>query len=249
MAHALLATVRRLYKWASTPGRGYGITSSPCFHIQAKALIGERRPRTRVLSDDEIRAFWRVCEQLGYPYGDIGHMLLLTGARHREVSEAPWAEFDLAKKTWTIDQARFKSNFEHVVPLTGEVVDLLEGLPRFKRGEHVFSTTFGEKPTMIADKIKGKIDALMLQMLRALKPWRVHDLRRTVRSHLSALRIPDHIAEMALGHGRQGLQRIYDQHRYEAELREALTLWAGRLRSIIAPPPENVVAIKKAKVS
>jgi integrase len=249
MAHALLATVRRLYKWASTPGRGYGITSSPCFHIQAKALIGERRPRTRALSDDEIRAFWRACEQLGYPYGDIGRMLLLTGARHREVSEAPWAEFDLAKKTWTIDQARFKSNFDHVVPLTGDVVDLLEGVPRFKRGEHVFSTTFGEKPTMIADKIKGKIDALMLQTLGALKPWRVHDLRRTVRSHLSALRIPDHIAEMALGHGRQGLQRIYDQHRYEAELREALTLWAGRLRSIIAPPPENLVVLKKAKAS
>jgi integrase len=125
----------------------------------------------------------------------------------------------------------------------------LEGVPRFKRGEHVFSTTFGEKPTMIADKIKGKIDALMLQTLGALKPWRVHDLRRTVRSHLSALRIPDHIAEMALGHGRQGLQRIYDQHRYEAELREALTLWAGRLRSIIAPPPENLVVLKKAKAS
>ena len=221
MAHALLATVRRLYKWASTPGRGYGIVSSPCYNISAKALIGEKRPRTRVLTDNEIRAFAHACDQLAYPYGSIGKMLLLTGARHREVSEAPWSEFDLAKKTWTIDQARFK------------------------RGEHVFSTSFGEKPTMIADKIKGKIDDLMAGELGAKsKPWVIHDLRRTVRSHLAALKIPDHIAEMVLGHGRKGLQRVYDQHRYEAEMREALTLWASRLRSIVEPPPANVVPIK-----
>jgi len=250
MAHALLATVRRLYKWASTPGRGYGIVSSPCYNISAKALIGEKRPRTRVLTDPEIRAFVRACDQLGYPYGAIGRMLLLTGARHREASEAPWSEFDLTKKTWMIDQARFKSNVEHVVPLTDDVLALLDGLPRFKRGDHVFSTTAGERPTMITDKIKQKIDATMAQELDAKsKPWVIHDLRRTVRSHLSALRIPDHIAEMVLGHGRQGLQRVYDQHRYEAEMREALTLWAARLRDIVEPPPANVVRIKKARVS
>jgi integrase len=258
MAHALLATVRRLYKWASTPGRGYGIVSSPCFNISAKALIGEKRPRARVLTDQEIRAFARACDQLGYPYGSIGRMLLLTGARHREVSEAPWSEFDLVKKTWTIDQARFKSNVEHIIPLTDEVLALLEGLPRFKRGDHVFSTTFGAKPTMIGDKIKTRLDTLILKALReeakeptkaVLKPWVIHDLRRTVRSHLSALRIPDHIAEMVLGHGRQGLQRTYDQHRYQEEIREALTLWAARLRSIIEPPPANVLAIRKTRAS
>jgi len=125
------------------------------------------------------------------------------------------------------------------------MVALLDGLPRFKRGEHVFSTSFGEKPTMIADKIKGKIDDLMAGELGAKsKPWVIHDLRRTVRSHLAALKIPDHIAEMVLGHGRKGLQRVYDQHRYEAEMREALTLWASRLRSIVEPPPANVVPIK-----
>jgi hypothetical protein len=52
-----------------------------------------------------------------------------------------------------------------------------------------------------------------------------------------------------LGHGRQGLQRIYDQHRYEAEMREALTMWAARLRSIVEPPPANVVTSKKARAS
>src|SRR5262245_5639556 len=250
MAHALLATIRRLYRWASTPGRGYGITGSPCFNIRPTDLIGEKHPRTRFLDDREILAFVRACDKLGYPYGTIGQMLLLTGARHREVSEAPWTEFDLAKKTWTIDQERFKSNVEHTVPLTDDVLALLNGLPRFKRGNHVFSTTWGEKPTMIGDKVKSRIDVLMAQELGAEpKPWRVHDLRRTVRSHLSALQIPDHVAEMVLGHGRKGLQRVYDQHRYEEELRQALTRWAARLRSIVTPPPANVTPIKRRRAS
>jgi hypothetical protein len=41
------------------------------------------------------------------------------------------------------------------------------------------------------------------------------------------------------------LQRVYDQHRYEAEMREALKLWAGRLRSIVQPTPANVVHLKR----
>jgi integrase len=259
MAHALLATVRRLFNWAIEQG-DYGIATSPCDHMKAKSLIGERRPRSRTLSDDEIRAFWRATGRMPYPYGPLGRLLLLTGQRHREAAEAPWSEFDLAKALWTISQARFKSDATHTVPLTKDALALLTGLPRFRSGDFVFSTTFGVKPTMIGDKIKTKLDARMLVSLKAmahkrrgdptkvkLEPWVIHDLRRTLRTHLSALRIPDHIAEMVIGHGRQGLQRVYDQHRYESEMREALTAWAARLRSIIEPPPANVVPIVKAR--
>ena len=58
-----------------------------------------------------------------------------------------------------------------------------------------------------------------------------HDLRRTVRTRLSALKVQDHIAEMVIGHGRKGIARIYDQHRFEDEKREALAKWAARLRT------------------
>jgi integrase len=245
-AHAALTIIKRLFGWA-VESQVYGIALSPADRLKPKSLIGEKRTRTRVLTDQEIRAFVRACDRLAYPYGSIGKMLLFTGARHREVSEAPWSEFDLSKRTWTIGEHRFKSAFEHVVPLTRDGVALLEGLPRFKRGDFVFSTTAGEKPTVISDKVKQTIDALMAQELGARpKPWVLHDLRRTMRSHLAALRIPDHVAEMALGHGRRGLQRIYDRHRYEDELREALTLWSARLRDIVEPPPANVVAIRGA---
>ena len=50
---------------------------------------------------------------------------------------------------------------------------------------------------------------------------------------------------MIIGHSRKGIQRVYDQHSYEDEMREALELWAARLRDIVTPPPENVVPMKK----
>ena len=77
----------------------------------------------------------------------------------------------------------------------------------------------------------------------ARAPWVIHDIRRTVRTRLASLRVPDMVAEMVIGHGRKGLQRVYDQHGYEAEMREALELWAGRLR-VILTPPENAFAMR-----
>jgi hypothetical protein len=258
MAHALLSNVRRMFNWAIEQG-DYGLEHSPCDHLKAKSLIGERQPRSRILTDDEIRAFWRVCVRMGYPHGDLGRALLLTGTRHREMAAAPWSELDLTKAIWTIDQKRFKSNSEHIVPLVPDMIALVQGLPRFKSGTFLFSTCYGKVATDITEKVKSKVDARMLRSLRAmarqrgddpgavaLKPWVVHDLRRTVRTHLAALRIPDHIAEMVLGHGKKGLQRVYDQHRYEAEMREALERWAARLRSIVTPPSVNVVPLRAA---
>jgi integrase len=238
----------------------YGLESSPCDRIKPKALIGAKKPRQRILDADELKAFWRATSRMPYPYGPTLRMLLLTGGRHREVADARWSEIDVAEKLWAIGAERFKSDAEHMVPLSDDVCALLAKLLRFKKGDHLFSTSFGAKPTVISDKVKAKLDARMLRTIKGmarirgedpngveLKPWVIHDLRRTLRTHLSALRIPDHIAEMVIGHGRQGLQRVYDQHRYLNEMREALTLWAARLRSIVEPPPANVVAIKKAR--
>jgi integrase len=255
-AHATLSLCKRLFSWA-VDAHVYGLMASPCDRLKPAKVIGQRKPRQRMLSDDEVRALWRAAGRMGYPYGGIARMLLLTGQRHHEVSGAPWSEIDLAKSAWTIDPVRFKSDAEHCVPLTGDVLALLDEMPRFKSGTHIFTTTFGVRPTRINASHKTELDARMLRTLRAmarrrgdnpkqveLRPWVIHDLRRVVRSHLAALRVPDHIAEMVIGHGRKGIQRVYDQHRYESEMREALTLWAGRLRTIVEPAPANVLPLR-----
>jgi integrase len=236
-AHNIFGHCRSLFSWAINSDV-YGLETSPCDRIKPTKLIAEKKPRQRVLIDAEIRAFWRATEKLGYPLAPLFQMLLLTGQRKSEVAEAQWTEFDLTAKTWTVPPERFKSDSAHTVPLTDDVVRLLHSLPRFKGGEYLFSSGAGRGPVNGFSKAKQRLDRLMLEELREgnakaeLPPFVIHDLRRTMRTKLSSLRIPDTVAEMVIGHGRKGLQRVYDQHRFVDEMREALTAWGAQLRKI-----------------
>jgi integrase len=197
------------------------------------------------LSDKELAALWRITEKLGYPFGPLYQVLLFTGARKNEWAAARWNEIDLDAGFLTVPPERFKSNATHLIPLTSQVRVILTALPRLDRGDYVFSASLGASPIKGFQKAKLHIDALMKEDLAAAPPpWVTHDIRRTVRAKLASLRVSDIVAEMIIGHGRRGLQRVYDQHSYESEMREALELWAARLRSIVEPPPENVYELK-----
>ena len=71
--------------------------SSPCDRLKPAALIGAKQPRQRTLNDAELRALWQASETLGYPFGPLYRLLLLTGARKSEVAGARWSEFDLSQ--------------------------------------------------------------------------------------------------------------------------------------------------------
>ena len=81
-----------------------------------------------------------------------------------------------------------------------------------------------------------------------LPAWTNHDIRRTVRSGLSRLKIAEEAREAVLAHARPGIKGVYDKHDYLDEKREALELWAARLRSIVSPTPANVVPLKTRAV-
>jgi integrase len=224
---------------------GY-VEQSPAAAIKPKRLIGQDRPiRTRVLDDRELLALWKATDDdLGYPWSPLYRLMLLTGVRLREASDAQWREIDFDKRVWRIPASRFKANAEHHVPLNEDVIALLKSLPHFSNGDYIFTTTGGARPVSGFSKSKKTIDAKMKKKLGELVAWRTHDIRRVVRSRLSALKVPDHVAEMCLGHGRRGLQRIYDQHGYESEIREALAAWADRLRDLVNPPDPSGKVVK-----
>lgn len=237
-AHNIFGHVRTLFNWAINRDI-YGLQASPCDRLKPAQLIGAKKARERVLTDSELRVLWSAAATLGYPFGPAVRMLMLTGARLTEVTGARWREFDLQAQLWTIPAEQFKMEAQHFIPLTDEVLTLLSALPRWTRGDHLFSTTEGRKPVAFSSRAKRKLDAAI-----NTDPWTLHDIRRTVRTRLSALRVPDLIAEMVIGHARKGMGRVYDQHKYLEEMREALTAWAGLLRNIIEPLPPNVVPLE-----
>jgi integrase len=234
MAHLVLGVAKTLFNFAVMKGT---IVVSPADRIMAAGLLGPKAMRERGLDDAEVRALWLAAEKIGYPFGDAVRLLLLTGCRRSEITGMRWDEIDDKKQLLVIPAERFKSKQKHAVPLSSSAIALLDNIPR--RGDHVFGISN-------VWRAKQKLEELMTQELgHQLRPWVIHDLRRTVRSGLSRLRVPFNVAEMCLGHGKRGLARVYDQHEYSDEMREALESWSGLVRDLITPPPENVVELRR----
>jgi integrase len=233
-AHNLLTTARRLFSWA-IDRCAYGLESSPCDRLRPQAIIGRKKPRARILANEEWRAPWVATGSLGYPYGPLFRMLALTGQRKSEVAEARWREFDIRHKLWTIPAERMKADAGHEVPLTDEVIEVLESLPRFNQGDYLFSTNLGAKPVNGFSKGKARLDkAMAAELGGAIEPFVIHDIRRSMRTGLSALPVPDLVRELVIAHTKPGLHKVYDLHAYQREKRHALGLWSARLRSIVA---------------
>jgi integrase len=256
-ARVLGEIIRALFNWAMEQPE-YRLTGrSPCATIKIAKLVGKKIARTRVLSEIEIRALWRAAEWLGYPYGKLVRALLLTALRRNEAARAEWREFNLAAGLWIVPASRMKgAAVSHVVPLTPDIIALLQSLPRVGDGRFVFVGSTGGAIGGFSP-FKKKLDDRMLVELQAIaeergedpsqvtvEPFTLHDIRRTVRTQLSALAVPVHICERILAHVQTGVIAIYDQHRYTAEKKAALELWHQRLRSIITPSPDNVVPLK-----
>lgn len=264
-ARNLLATVKRFFNWAIDQ-RAYGIKLSPAAGLKPKSLCGSgfKRKRERVLSDDELVAFWRATTKLENPCHTAVYRLLLRCAlRLNEAARAEETELDARTGMWTIPAERMKGRDdtarEHVVPLIGAISDVFDGLPAIaeRKGDFLFSTTWGNRPIWIGDKVKKQLDVLMLGELRAmasergedpakvkLRPWVNHDLRRTVRSRLSRLKVTEEAREAVLAHARPGIKGVYDKHDYFDEKCEALELWNASLARIVADKAVSATVVR-----
>jgi integrase len=153
-----------------------------------------------------------------------------------------WDDVDLKKGEWIIPASETKNGAEHLVPLSDTAVALLSSVPRpaEPKGPHIFTTTDGEIPINGFTVAKRRLDRAS-----GITGWRVHDIRRTVRTRLAKIKIPDSIAERVLNHLPGGIVRVYNIHDYAEEKREALDLWAAHLRDIVAPSPKNIIEMKK----
>jgi integrase len=222
--------------------------------------------RDRVLSDAEIKGAWEAFEAVGWPFGPLAKLLLLTGARRDEVANAKWSEIDLGKKIWTIAKERSKNGMAHEIPLSDAVVTILESLPRIGDGKgaavYVFTTT-GKTPVSGFSRAKDQFDAAIIAALRAAavargddpeqvkapERWTLHDLRRTAASGMAGLGIAPHVVEAVLNHKSgtiKGVAAVYNRYSYADEKRHALDAWAVQLeRLICGEPGANVVPLRR----
>lgn len=135
-----------------------------------------------------------------------------------------------------------KSGATHSVPLSSQLIILLEALPRFAEGPFLFSAFNGTRQLNGFSKSKQRLNKQIVELLAEREPtcpafesdFVLHDLRRTMRTNLSRLPVSSDLAELVIAHSKTGLLRVYDQYAYEDEKRIALQLWADELDGIVS---------------
>lgn len=222
MANRVFAIVRKFFNWCV--GKAI-LEASPCLALQAP---GQERARDRILDDDEIAAVLRAAREIGFPFGQIVELLLLTGQRRSEVAGMRWEEIDFENALWTMEGVRTKNGKPHLVHLSPQAIALIEPLPRF--GACVFATR-RDTPYQAFTQGKNKIDALC-----GFDDWVLHDLRRTVVSGMARLGVLPHVADKILNHQSgsiSGVAAVYQRHQFENERRAALELWGRHLEHLL----------------
>ncbi|MEA2099441.1 MAG: tyrosine-type recombinase/integrase [Campylobacterota bacterium] len=145
-------------------------------------------------------------------------MLLLTGARKREVLDATWADFDTLNNLWTIPIT--KSGKKRILPITPPLKELLETIP--KQTKYLFASPKTKKPyTNIYNSWNtARIKANLPEV-------RIHDLRHTYASALVNAKCSLYEVQMLLGHSTAKMTQRY-AHLSNESLMKASS-FAGKL--------------------
>ena len=197
-------------------------------------------PRDRVLTDAELVAVWNACGD--DDFGRATRLLILLGSRRSEVGGMRWSELDFDAGVWTLPAERSKNRRAHTIPLLPAAMAIIESVPRTSRG-HLFGTRARAGFT-IWDHSKRDFDR---RLGDAVKPWRLHDLRRSVATGMGDIGIEPHVIEAVLNHysgHRRGVAGIYNRSGYEKAVRLALARWADHVMALVKgrAPAGNVLA-------
>jgi integrase len=229
--------------------------------------------RDRVLSDEEIVWFWSACDEIGWPFGPLFQLLLLTAQRRDEVGTIEFNELDFERRQWTIPRDKAKNDRAHEVALSERALAIIAEL-KDQRGKiaesndcpFVFSTN--GKPVSGFSGAKMRLDAAMERLARKARglpkddaahlkdgksrlipEFILHDLRRSAASGMARLNVAPHVVDKVLNHASGtigGVARIYNRFEYVDERRVALEAWGRYIDGLISPTKNNVVPLVRA---
>jgi integrase len=192
--------------------------ASPARSIRKPA---KEKSRDRVLDDAELKLTWEAAA-VGGAAGALIRLLILSGARRNEITEL--ARDEIAAETIELQGHRTKNGLPHTIPITPMIRRVLDTLP--KTGSFVLNGT---------DRPFGDHSGAKAKVVPSIRPWTLHDLRRSFASGLQRLGVAPHIVELALNHRSgtfSGVAGIYQRHRYAKEVREAFESWSRHIETL-----------------
>jgi integrase len=201
-ADAVLAIVRGICNWYAA-NRSEHYVSPIVAKMKRDRRPAKERARSRFLTDDEIRALWAAADASG-TFGALVKVALLVGQRREKISHMQWSDLSPAG-VWTIAKVEREKGTPGQITLPALALAVINALPVLAGNPYVFA---GRNKTAFNSfsQRKDELDALLPDM----PAWTLHDLRRTCRKLMTRIGVRPDVAELALGHSIQGIQRVYD---------------------------------------
>jgi integrase len=181
--------------------------------------------RDRVLTQAELAEVWR-------KGNDAIRLLILTGCRRDEIGKLRWSEVDFDKALLVLGADRTKNKRPIELPLSPLALDILRRLAgsldtsKIGKGNDAPVFEIGSW-----SHTKAQLD----KTLTNVKPWVIHDLRRSCATGMAELGVQPWIIENVLNHisgHKAGVAGIYNRSKNEAPMRDALARWADHVAAI-----------------
>jgi len=245
-----------LFNWAAEAGRDY-VTASPCVNLPK---LDPEHPRTRVLSEDEIRTFWHGLDRDDLPWDRKTRLALkfelVTMLRSGELLAAHRDElFDLDGEFPRFDVPLKRVKKRRVIqqPLSTLAVEIIREALISDEQQHVFASPLGDMPmnrkvmatALRGTEVKGKVKTPGICALLGLRSFTPHDLRRTAATLAGDLGFDDAWIAKCLDHAvtKKGdaivpsvTGKVYNHSKRMKEKRAVLDGVAAELRRIIGQP-------------
>jgi integrase len=233
------------------------IDANPCTRLKKR---GRERVGDRVLTDPEIRLFWRkvVQEPISPVTGEALRLQLLIGARPGEIPGIRRSEIEhldqSGKAVWTVPGERTKNKLPHMVPLESAALEIINTrIARIEDARHqagaarkndfpIFPARNKPDKSMTAHALARAMSRLAEKLTGSwigVKSWKAsrptpHDLRRTFRTRLPQIGVPADIRDRLMNHIPTDVgSKHYDRYQYLDEKRAALLSWQTTLATIL----------------
>lgn len=172
----------------------WGLSGSERNPLKAVARPRFENKRERYLTGEEAAKLLKACAASSNTMLlPIVHLLLLTGARKRELLDARWEHVSIERRAWLIPDS--KTGKARYVPLSQAALDVIAGLPRHPGCPWLVPNPETRQPF---DNIKNGFATA--RKAAGLDGLRIHDLRHSAASFMVNSGVDLYAVGRVLGH-------------------------------------------------
>lgn len=220
-AGAIRNLIKRIFDYAVVCGVAL---TNPALATPMR-FITRARPRTRALSAEEIGAYIQTLyrSNIRRQFKLAFHIILLTLIRKSELLFAKWRDLNLDSGEWQIPEENSKTGEPHIIYMSRQVVGMFCELKALAGASEWLLPSRSSPAKPFA---KSALNQALEGVNFPIKPFTIHDLRRTGATRLGEMGFPSEVIEKALNHTIGGVRGIYNRAQYAEQRKQMLQCWA-----------------------